>query len=140
MSQFQLRPRVRYVHMDIEGILREIDAELDKLQRIRSIVVSLSRAAAIKPTKVRRTRVLGFIQTDPTPEPRLIVLPPKRKREYTRRVKPAIKESKALAPPINYRPVFVPKSMKAQPPITEPDRDESALEAAMRQKLLGGAA
>ena len=126
--------------MNIEGILREIDAEIDMLRRIRSIVEGLSGAAVKKHGKPKRTRVVRDIQTEPKPEPRLIVVPPKQKRAYTRRVKPLVSEPKALAAPLSVRPVFVPRSMPAEPQPAKMDTDANALEATMRQKLLGGAA
>lgn len=126
--------------MDIEGILREIDAEIDKLQRVRSIVEGISGAtatnAAKKSAKPRRPRVARVAQAEPRPEPRLIVLPPKQKREY-HRAKSALSEPKALAAPVSNRPVFVPKPVALAPQPIAITRDESTLEAAMRQKLLG---
>ena len=55
-------------------------------------------------------------------------------------MKPTVIEPKALAAPVSSKPVFVPKALPLEPQIAKSDMDEGALEAAMRQKLLGGAA
>lgn len=131
--------------MDIQQILREIDAEIEKLQRARAILEHLSR-----PTKKKRlakpkpARDQRPFRNELIPEPRLIVLPPKPKREYTRRIKVRITRPTALAAPLSTKPVFVPRAM--EPALqTEKSKEQrkisdDALEAAMRRKLLGGAA
>jgi hypothetical protein len=126
--------------VNIELIVGEIDAEIEKLQRIRAILEKLlapeSRTIA-KPRPARRKQVP---QIAVRPEPRLIVLPPIERREYTRRVPPVLIEPKALAAPASSRPVFVPKAaIREAPPAKVADHGIN-LEAVMRRKLLGGAA
>lgn len=131
--------------MDFQRILREIDAEIEKLQRARAILAHLShptkkrKRARAKPARAQRST-----KTEIVPEPRLIILPPKPKREYTRRIKPSVSEPTALAAPISTKPVFVPRATESAPQIDKSkeqrETNENALEATMRRKLLGGAA
>lgn len=101
--------------MDIAAILRELDAELERLYAIRVIVSSLEEAA---PRSTRRKRTVtqkpaqdapAVVEQEKKPEPRLVVLPAKMKRQYGPRVRRTVAEPKALAAPISERPVFVPK-------------------------------
>ena len=135
------RATKRYAYrMDIKGILREIDAEIGKLIQVRSILEGLLEPKPKKAASQRRRRMKSLRHIEVAPEPRVIVLPPKQRREYTRRAEPRIVEPRALATPLSSAPIFVPK---AAVPATHNERtagDDSALEAAMRRKLLGGAA
>lgn len=140
--------------MDIKTILRLIDAEIEKLQRARSILVALSqpetrqvakpRRASVKRTSKPAKRITKPAKRVPElelqPEPRLTVLPPKQKREYTRQVKPRTVVPSAFTAPLSSRPVFVPKAAAQKPQPTNSPRPPIDLEAAMRKKLLEGAA
>jgi hypothetical protein len=126
--------------VNIELIVGEIDAEIEKLKRIRAILEQLLTPKSPRIAKPRRARVLGLPQIELQPEPRLVVLPPKQRREYTRRVKQAAVEPKALAAPMTNRPVFVPKAAVRESQPAKTAQDGSGLEAVMRRKLLGGAA
>jgi hypothetical protein len=128
--------------MDIERILREIDAEKDKLERIRAILDGFSRTVKRKQTRTKRVEQQIALAVDHLPEPRLIVLPPKQRPQFTRRIKPRVTEPTALSTPASTKPVFVPNIPKpdGKPRIEDSRVGESGLEAIMRQKLLGGAA
>jgi len=126
--------------VNIELIVGEIDAEIDNLQRIRAILEELLRQKSRKIVKPRRDRIQRLPQIELQPEPRLVILPPKQRREYTRRVKQAAIAPKALAAPMNNRPVFVPKAAVRERQPAKAASDGSGLEAVMRRKLLGGAA
>lgn len=126
--------------MNIELIVGEIDAEIEKLKRIRTILGKLLAPKSRTIAKRRPAPLRQLPQVSVRPEPRLVVLPPKERREYTRRVQPVLVEPKALAAPASSRPVFVPKTAirNAEPAkVTDPGIN---LEAVMRRKLLGGAA
>ena len=141
--------------MDIGAILRELDLEIAKLQRIRAIVQTLDGPARPRVTRPRTRskskpitaappmrKAKPTLWTAPVPvstEPKLIILPPKTKREYQRKVRPALKETRALAAAIPARPVFVPRSTAARP-VELPQKTHpqpESLEAAIRQNLLG---
>jgi hypothetical protein len=126
--------------VNIELIVGEIDAEIEKLKRIRAILEQLLTPKARKTAKPRRASVRPLPQLELRPEPRLVILPPKRPREYTHRAKQAVVEPKALAAPISNRPVFVPKAAVPDSQPAQTVHDASGLEALMRRKLLGGAA
>ena len=126
--------------MNIELIVGEIDAEIEKLKRIRAILEELLTPKSQKIVEPRRARIRRLPQVELQPEPRLVILPPKRPREYTRRVKQAAVEPKALAAPMSNRPVFVPKAAVRESQPAKAVHDGSGLEALMRRKLLGGAA
>jgi hypothetical protein len=127
--------------MDIAVILREIDAEIEKLESIRNIVAEL--ASPIRKQTSSPKRVAKAAPEVIVPEPTLIVLPPKQKREYRRQWKPAPEEPRALASKVPDRPVFVPKT---EAPVRSVFKTEStafnpeALEAALRQNFLGSVA
>jgi hypothetical protein len=127
--------------VNIELIVCEIDAEIEKLQRIRGILKNLLAPKSQTVAKWRPARVKRLPVIDVQPVPRLVVLPPRQRREYTRRVKPVVIEANALVRPVSSRPVFVPKAAVAgsQPAKTAVHRS-AGLEAVMRRKLLGGAA
>ncbi|SNT29863.1 hypothetical protein SAMN05421770_10732 [Granulicella rosea] len=127
--------------MNTELILRGIDAEIDKLLRVRAILLEVAEPAPIKPVSVKRAYAKRAPVVDAEPEPRVTILPPRQKREYTRRPKPAATAPNALSASVSDKPVFVPKTAPlAIPAQAAPPPDDSALEAAMRQHLLGGAA
>ena len=126
--------------MNIELIVGEIDAEIEKLKRIRAILEQLLTPKPQRIAKPRRARIRRLPQVELQPEPRLVILPPKQPREYTRRVKQAAVEPKALAAPMSNRPVFVPKAAVRESQPAQAAHDGSGLEAVMRRKWLGGAA
>jgi hypothetical protein len=78
----------------IELIVGEIDVEIEKLKRIRVILEQLLAPKSEGIPKPRRARVRSLPQVELQPEPRLVILPPKQRREYTRRVKQAAIEPK----------------------------------------------
>lgn len=130
--------------MDIASIVRELDFEIAKLQKIRAIVQTLEGPAKPKAAKPRiRSKTPAVIATPVvavSTQPKLILLPPKQKREYQRRVIPSLKETRALASKIPTQPVFVPRSTVAKPVERRAQTVQvspDALEAAIRQKLLG---
>ena len=125
--------------MDFKRIVGEIDAEIVKLQHIRAILQELVTPKSRAVATPRPARVERIPSPEIKPEPRLVILPPRARREYTRRAKPTLVEPKALAAPMSTLPVFVPKtgipeSQKPKSADTEVD-----LEAAIRRQLLGGA-
>lgn len=130
---------VRYSrHMDIAAILREIDAELDKLMQVRRILSEL-----IEPSPQKRVRAKRATPRLPQPaaEPQIIVLPPKLKREYHRRVKQHVPEPRAIGGAVPNAPVVVRKiTDETAVPVRVVSIPEQSLESVMRSKLLGGAA
>ena len=126
--------------MNIELIVGEINAEIEKLKRIRAILEQLLTPRPQKIAKPRRARMRRLPQVKLQPEPRLVILPPKKRREYTRRVKQAALEPKALAAPMSNRPVFVPKAAVRESQPAQAVHYGRGLETLMRRKLLGGAA
>lgn len=126
--------------MNIELIVGEIDAEIENLRRIRAVLEELLTPKPRRILKPRRARMRRLPQIEIQPEPRLVILPPKQRREYTRRVKPVVIVPKALAAPASSLPVFV---RKAAVPESQPAKAAGAgsnLEVVMRRRLLGGAA
>lgn len=138
--------------MDFVPVLRAIEAEIEKLQRIRSVVAGLPRPSRL----LRRNLALvsqisastpatpARPQRPERPEPKATVVPPRRKREYRARTRPNAKPQTALSSaPLN-RPVFVPRSPAASavaaPAPTPAALTPEQMEAAVRQNLLGGAA
>jgi hypothetical protein len=113
--------------MQYSAILREIDAELNKLLQVRNILAgtvessplidsirpkkrSAKRISSVppKPARPMESATLSMsIRLIPTtsdgavsiPRPIVTVLPPKQKREYRRTIKPFVPESRALAAP-----------------------------------------
>jgi hypothetical protein len=113
--------------MQYSAILRAIDAELNKLLQVRTILASTMESAPViqrtRPKKrlVKRIssmppRVANPVEAAPSsssirlmpeagnsavsiPEPLVSVLPPKQKREYRRTIKPFVPEPRALAAP-----------------------------------------
>jgi hypothetical protein len=126
--------------MDLVPILREIDAEIDRLKRIRKIVHGLSGTIRLpRARKPRQSKATA--ETPSIPTPPLIILPPKQKREYRRRLKPVAETPGALGPAPSDRPVFVPRA--ATTVRTKPNAGEisdNVLEATVRRNLLGGVA
>jgi len=126
--------------VNIDLIVGEIDAEIEKLQQIRAILEDLLTPKSRTVTKPRPARVKRLPQIEVQPEPRLIVLPPRRRRESTRKVKPVSMQPRALAAPLSSLPVFVPKAAVRDSQPAKVTGDIDGLEAVMRRKLLGGAA
>jgi hypothetical protein len=142
--------------MDYGSILHEIDAELDRLMKIRAILSGLlqpapatqdtevaTAAPAVRRKKSKPQQAPAEERTQVVvPEPQVVVLPPKQKREYRRRSRTHVPEPRALAAPRSDRPVVVQKS--ASPVVVRavvpPAASSEEIEAVMRQKLLGGAA
>jgi hypothetical protein len=125
--------------MDFAPILREIEAELARLQTIRDIVSGL----ASRPIRIRTPKLPPAPpQPEPKPEPRLLVVPARKQRERRTRLVTRPSEPTALAAPVSNKPVFVPKVQAIAPaPAPQPrSLDPDALEAALRRNLLGGAA
>lgn len=132
--------------MNIEVILRELDAEIEKLERVRDMFLNLSSYTlpAEKPKKK-----LDKKRTAPAPEvpvvsdPQLVVLPPKVKREYQPRTRHTAQEPRALAAPVSDRPVFVPRVAVVPAPKAAPEKPAltaDELEKALRHNLFGSAA
>jgi hypothetical protein len=131
--------------MDIAAILREIDAEIEKLRLIRTIVEELLPSAPQTRIKKKRQAPVQRIVVTPEPkpivqQPTLIVLPPKAKREYRPRYKAVGQEPRALASVIPKGPVFVPRAEATVLPEAvsqKIDFGSEALEAAVRKNFLG---
>ena len=126
--------------MNIELIVGEIDTEIEKLQRIRAILELFLKPQSRRTERPRLARVRRSPQIEIRPEPMLVVLPPKQRREYTRKVKQVVIEPRALAAPMSNLPVFVPKAALRQSQPAKAAHDGGDLEALMRRRLLGGAA
>jgi hypothetical protein len=92
-----------------------------------------SNTKTAKIAKPRRARIRRLPLVERQPEPRLVILPPKQPPEYTRRVKQAAVEPKALAAPMSNRPVFVPKAAVREFQPAQAVHDGSGLEALMRR-------
>lgn len=132
--------------MDFAAILHQIDAEIEKLERVREIVAGLSQPIYQEPREPKPAPAPAEAVEPVRTEPRLILLPAKTKRKYGPRVKPVVELPKALAPAPFDKPVFVPRSevTESAPQATEAaevkELDPEVLEATFRQNLLGGAA
>jgi len=127
--------------MDVAAILRELDAEIEKLERARKIIQSLAYPPRNRRRKPRHASVLPAIVANP--EPQIVVLPPKMRREYRPRVKPMERTAVALAPARFDKAVFVPRVVVSPPIATTPKTAEfnaDVFEAAVRQNLLRGGA
>lgn len=131
--------------MDIEAILREIDAEIEKLNAVRAVIATLEKPYTpkrIRHSKPNRREAPVPLVTVPS-LPAITVLPPKRKREYHRSYKPLPQEPRALSSGVPDKPVFVPLAKITQrniPTSKAVDFDPERMEAALRHSLLGGAA
>jgi len=136
--------------MDFTPILFQIDTELERLERLRSVVSGISgttpRIALSAPRRKKKkappNQMLLTLESVVTVvEPRVVILPPKPKREYIPRVKAHAEAPRALMAAVPSRPVFVPKAVIAQRP--EPvdaqpkEVDLAILEAEIRNNLLG---
>jgi len=132
--------------MDIGIIVAEIDAEIEKLRRIRHIIQGLSvpvrrlrrehKQVSVQPAQI------GSSNSPVEIVPKIEILPPKKIREYRPRVRRALEMPKALAAAPSSRPVFVPRSAVpiSKAAIAVPTLTATALELAVRQKLMGGIA
>ena len=140
-----------FTYMDLASILHQIDSEITKLQHIREIVQGIASPARRAGSRKQRRIVTVTASVDPStsapepdlssPAPELIILPPKQKREYSRRLRPVPTAPRALGPAPSERPVFVPRASLATR--VGQDREPAevhSLEALVRQKLLGGIA
>ena len=112
--------------MHYASILREIDAELDRLCRARKILEGMAVSASIvqrpvlKKRPAKRSVAATPTPTEPNkgktvspgsgltmtssvtasiPQPTVTILPPKQKREYRRTIKASVPEPRALAAP-----------------------------------------
>jgi hypothetical protein len=142
--------------MDIAEILFEIDAEIERLGRIRTIVEGLAWPPPRKQKKPRRRQPiprelviaaprLTILPPKPTilpPKPtilppKLTILPPKPRSEYRRKRK-TVSEPRALSSAVPEKPVFVPRAAVRSELVTNATEfGLDALEAALRQNLLG---
>jgi hypothetical protein len=125
--------------MNLAAILRELDAEIEKLKRARKSIQELAHSPRNRRRKPRQASVLPAIVANP--EPQIVVLPPKIRREYRPRVKPRARIAVALAPAPFDKPVFVPRVEVSPPIATTPKTAEfnaDVFEAAVRQNLLLG--
>jgi hypothetical protein len=142
------------VGMDFQHTLQEIDAEIAKLQLIRDIVQRLERPSSSPRTKRKKTSDVVatapplqalpviLIPAPKAPEPQVMVLPPKIRREYHARTKAAPVDQRALAPARSDRPVFVSRAnmLAANPPVVRVEQhSQQTLEALVRSNLLGTA-
>jgi len=123
--------------MDFSRILAQIDTELEKLNRIREVVLSL--APQEKAKRAKRSKAPLTVSTEPevaVQVPQVVVLPTHRKREYRRRSTRPVAESRALAAPITEGPVFVSKAVMDAKSLSkaQPERDLSFV---FRKRLLG---
>jgi hypothetical protein len=102
-------------------------------------------AGLARPSRILRQKLT--LEALPVPvaaliEPRLVIVPARKKREYRARTRPAAKTPGALASAPSARPVFVPRAVAA-PPASAPKPatlTAEQMEAAVRHKLLGGVA
>lgn len=128
--------------MDIESIVRELDFEIEKLQRIRQIIQGLlSPARRIRPGKKSAPKSIVLTQSAiDKQESRVTILPPKVKREYRRTIRPNSQMPNALGAPIPVRPVFVPRIVPKHEHLSQAkELNLEILEAAVRHRLLGNA-
>ncbi|SEG15926.1 hypothetical protein SAMN05421819_2000 [Bryocella elongata] len=141
--------------MDFEPTLHKIDAEIAKLQLIRDIVQRLESPSPLP--KVKRTKktpapaeakplalapplVVAPAPIAAKPEPSVVVLPPRIRREYHPRAKHAAVDQRALAPARSDRPVFVSRANMQAAVVSVPKQvipDQQSLEALVRSNLLG---
>jgi hypothetical protein len=127
--------------MNLAAILRELDAEIEKLERARKIIQGVADSPRNRRRQPRQTSLP--LAAAVIPEPQIVVLPPKMKREYRPRVKPKERTAVALAPALFDKPVFVPRVVVSPPIATTPKTVEfnvDVFEAAVRQNLLRGGA
>ena len=140
------------VFMDVTEILREIDAEIRKLERVREILQE-SFGTSTRPqrkTRRRKTRSdnsVGSVRAVSPPLPTAVnitVVPPKTQREYRRRMKLPSATGRAIDVAISSKPVFVPRAIVASsskgPAVSVEEPDLSKLEATFRKSLLGASA
>lgn len=131
--------------MDYSAIIREIDGEIEKLLRARQIIADL--AVPVRGGKPPSRRVSVEARTHPAPtappQPRVVIVPPRRPREYRRRVQQPPPVPIALGPAPTDRPVVVnpPRPETVMAKLREvPIPVNTDLETAIRRNLLGGAA
>lgn len=152
--------------MDIAAILHEIDAEIEKLQKVRAIVSELSAPVRIQkkrtkragsatgpPVSVVRKRARQRVYTTTgiqpdvigqpatgvvAPQPRLVILPPRKVRTHRANLKAILPVTRALGGTLPGRPIFVPKASLISAPVPLAAFDPEAMEAAVRRSLLDG--
>jgi hypothetical protein len=141
--------------MQYSAILREIDAELNKLLQVRKILAGTVEPASLTPrtgSKKRREKKAASVRRQtvrpiesvplrslpliPTTsgglasilKPSVTVLPPKQKREYRRTIKAFVPEPRALAVPRSSEVVvyMAPGSSTKTVAIQHPSRSGSA--------------
>jgi hypothetical protein len=126
--------------VDIAAILKELDAEIEKLKRVRKIIAGLGNPVRSGKKKPSRKPLSSPVTA--AAEPLLIRLPPKLKREYRPRVKSPAQAPIALATALSDRPVFVPRAALS-PRISQSrkstDDKPELLEATFRKNLLSEA-
>lgn len=135
--------------MGVTEILREIDAEIRKLEKVREILRE-SLATPVRSKRKSKTRKLTPHKADqlasviPLPVEaavQITVVPPKRERDRRRRIRMPTPMARAIDVVISEKPVFVPRSPVANLP-TGPaspaeELDVSKLEATFRKSLFG---
>lgn len=139
--------------MNIAAIVAEIDSEIEKLRTIRHIIQGLSAPAHSvrrKPKRSTSSQLPEINHVEPQIEvlvqnevlPQIKVVPPRQKREYRPRTRPSPQIPKALARAPLTGPVFVPRSAVPNTKLilTTPRLSHDALEAVVRQNLMGGVA
>jgi hypothetical protein len=124
--------------VNIAAIVQQIDLEIERLGRIRAIIAELSHPRRAKTSKKRGQTELErpTSKLDPDPGPKLIVLPPKVKREYRPRLKALPRELGALAASVPEKPVFVPRVRVVASPVRQfvsAGSHTEALELAVRR-------
>lgn len=128
--------------MDLASILDQIDSEIARLGRIREIVQGLAGSGPrLRSQKPRRSKLTSALPSLLASTPELVILPPKQKRGYSPRLKPAPVLVRALGPAPSDRPVFVPRANVTVR--VEQDHEPTkvhSLEAVVRKNLLGGVA
>jgi len=107
--------------VDLPAILKALDADIEKLYRVRDIIAGLEQPAQTRKKKPRRKPLPS--SAEHAAEPVLVRLPPKVKREYRPPVKPLTPVPMALAPVSSDRPVLVPR---AELPAPEEQSEKSA--------------
>lgn len=135
--------------MGVTEILREIDAEIRKLKRVREILrESLGTPAHPKrETKARKVtphkpdRPVSVISLPVEAAVQITVVPPTREPERRRRIRVPAPMARAIDVVISEKPVFVPRSPVANLP-TGPaspaeELDVNKLEATFRRSLFG---
>lgn len=141
--------RTGSVFMSVTEILREIDAEIRKLERVREILQESSGVPA-RPKRKSRTRKAIPHKADPLENVislpvdaavKVTVIPPRRERERRSRIQIPSPIARAIDVVIPEKPVFVPRPCIANPSAgpanAVEEADVSKLEATFRKSLFG---